>query len=71
MPFARRVFEPLVVHCEPLHEVFAQSSRGPLPELSTTWGLHPVSNRQNHFKGIVLGIVRFPIGGSYPEFPDN
>ena len=42
-----------------------------LAELRTAHRFDPVAHRNNHFKIVELRLVRFSIGGSYPEFPDN
>jgi hypothetical protein len=65
------LLEPLVVHRETFHDVFAQPLRGPDAELSAALGLHPVANGNDDIEVVVGSFVVFAIGGSYPEFPDN
>ena len=44
LPLARRVLQPLVVHREPLHDVFPQPLRGPDAELRAAQRSHPVAH---------------------------
>ncbi len=34
-------------------------------------GVDAVTDRDNSVEVVVVGIVNLPVGGSYPEFPDN
>lgn len=67
----RWVLEPLVVEHEALHDVFPQPLCGPNAELRASLRLHPVADGENGIQVVVLRFIGFPVGGSYPEFPEN
>jgi len=55
---AGRVHQPLVVHGEPLHQVFAQARRGPLPELSATVAAYAIPHGQDRLEPVVPNRAR-------------
>ena len=54
-----------------LHEVLPEDIGGPLPEVGTTQGLHPVANGDDDIKIIVLDSVVFTVSSSCQGILDN
>jgi len=52
LALARRILQPLVIHRETLHEVFAQAGHRPLAELRATMATHTETDR--HYNGEVV-----------------
>ena len=48
-----------------------KNTGGPLAELRGADGIDPVADRYDGVQIVVLGLVGFAVGGSYPEFPNN
>jgi hypothetical protein len=65
MPLARRILQPLIVHREPLHDVFPQPLRRPDPELRPPQRFHPVAHGDDDIEVVELDVPRdlpFPLG---------
>jgi len=58
-------------HREAFHDILPQPLRSPDAELGASLRFHPVAHRDDHIEVVVSRVIGFPIGGSYPEFPDN
>ncbi len=44
---------------------------GPDAELDAAMGFYAVADGNDDIEGVVLDLVGFAVGGSYPEIPDN
>jgi len=65
------VFQPLAVEGVALGQMLAQGAGGPLAKAGALDRLDPIADRDDDVEVVVLRLVGFAIGGSYPEFPDN
>lgn len=63
--------DALIVHHVGLDRELLDDARGPLAELYRPLGIDLVTHRDDGGQVVVLGVVAFAVGGSYPEFPDN
>lgn len=64
-------FQALVIHHEALHSEGFDDGRGPLAELHRTFGIDLVADGNDGGEAVVLGVVAFAVGGSYPKISDN
>ncbi len=68
LPLAWRVFEPLVIHGEPLHQILAQPGRGPLAELRASVTADAEADCENGGQIVVQngpGNLPFALGSNY------
>lgn len=65
------LFQSLVVERETFHNVFAQSLCRPDAELRAAMRFYAIANGDDCFEIVMLRLIGFSVGGSYPEFPDN
>ena len=73
LPLTRRVFQPLVVHGETLHQILIQVPYSPLAKLRAAMAAHTETDREDGVQIVVLDLPRhlpFPFDSNYPEFPD-
>lgn len=59
------LFQSLVIKSKPLDDVFLENIRCPDAKASRFCAVDSVTNRNDSIKIVVLGVVFFPIGGSY------
>src|SRR5665647_1534527 len=74
LPLARRVFQPLVIHGEALHQVLVQARGGPLAELRTPMAADAETHRDDRVQIVVLHLaadLTCTLLPNYPEFPDS
>lgn len=51
--------------------MFAEDAGGPLAEAHASLGFDALDHGNDDIVVVVSRVVGFPIGGSYPEFPDS
>src|SRR5205823_6230140 len=69
-----RILQPLVVHGEALHQVFAKAGGSPLAELRSPRTADAVADSENGFQTVVIDLAFDGTGAlqtNYPEFPDS
>ena len=58
LPLARRVFEPLIIHGETLHQILVQPPNRPLPELRAPVAAHAETDGEDGIQSVVLELPR-------------
>ncbi len=74
LPVAWRIFQPLIVHREPLHQILVQAPDGPLPELCAAMTAHAQAYGENGVEIVVFDLPRHlpaAFRTNYPEFPHS
>jgi hypothetical protein len=64
-------FQALIVHRVALDGELLNDGRRPLAELQGAFGIHLVAHGDDGREVVVLGVVAFAVGSSYPKFSDN
>jgi len=57
-------FQPLVIHCKTLDDIFLQALGRPDAEMGRLGGIDPVPDGNNRVKVIKFCLITFPVFGS-------
>ncbi len=63
--------DQLIIHGKTFHNVLAKPGCCPLPEFGTLMAFYPVTYRYDDIEIIEVSVIRFTVGSSCSEIPNN